>query len=94
MKLAAMAVLSEAEIRDIHNSTLDILSGCGVKVLSPRMLDVLKAKWLPVDTASRTVRFSRAVLEDALACSPSRIEVFGRDLAMIYAMRQDIHARF
>ena len=79
MNLAAMTVLSEAEIRDIHNATLGILAGCGVKVLSPRMLVALKAKGLPVDAASQTVRFPRAAMEDALVRVPPRIEVFDRE---------------
>jgi len=39
MKLSPMTVLSESEIRDIHDATLDILGATGVHVLSPRMLD-------------------------------------------------------
>ena len=79
MKLAPLTVLSEPEIRDIHNASVDILGECGVKVLSPHMLDLLKAKGLPVDSAAQTVRFPQSVLEDALARVPRQIEVFDRD---------------
>ena len=79
MKLAALAVLSESEIRAIHDATLDILGGCGVKVHSPRLLAALKAKGLPVEAAAGIVRFPRAALEDALARMPPRIEVFDRE---------------
>jgi trimethylamine--corrinoid protein Co-methyltransferase len=79
MKLATMAVLSEAEILDIHNASQDILAETGVKILSPHMLNILKAKGLPVDTATQTVRFPKARLEGALACIPSRIEVSDRE---------------
>ena len=79
MKLAGMTVLSETEIRSIHEATCDILAETGVKILSPRMLELLKAKGLPVDEAARTVRFPRTVLEEALARCPRQIEVFDRD---------------
>jgi trimethylamine--corrinoid protein Co-methyltransferase len=79
MKLARMTVLSKAEIRRIHSSTLEILAGCGVKILSPRMLEALKAKGLPVDEAARIVRFPKAVVEDALARIPAQFEVFDRE---------------
>ncbi len=79
MHIPAMTVLSDAEIRDIHNATLGVLAGCGVKILSPRLLDLLKAKGLPVDAAAQTVRFPQAMLDEGLAHMPRTIEVFDRD---------------
>ena len=38
MKLKFLEVLSESEIKNIHDATIDILEHCGVKILSPRML--------------------------------------------------------
>jgi trimethylamine--corrinoid protein Co-methyltransferase len=79
MKLEHMKVLSETEIRQIHEASVEILASAGVKVLSPRMLDRLKTKGLPVDAAAQTARFPQAVLEDVLARAPRRIEVFDRE---------------
>ncbi len=79
MQLATMKVLSEGEIHAIHQATLAILGDTGVKVLSPRMLELLRAVGLPVDAATRTVRFPAAVLEDALARVPRTIEVCDRE---------------
>ena len=42
MELARLAVLSDEEIRQIHEATVDILSGCGVQILYPPMLAFLK----------------------------------------------------
>ena len=67
MRLAALQVLSAEEIRAIHQATLDILDGCGVKVLSPRMLEALKSKGLRVDAERQLAFFSRAAIEEALA---------------------------
>jgi trimethylamine--corrinoid protein Co-methyltransferase len=79
MNLATMAVLSEFELQALHEATLGILAESGVKVLSARMLESLRARGLSVDVATQTVRFPRAVLEDAIACLPPRIEVFDRE---------------
>ena len=79
MQLRRLAVLSDEEIRQIHEATVDILAGCGVKILHPPMLRFLKEQGLAVDEAAAVVRFSRAALEDALAGAPERFEVFDRD---------------
>jgi trimethylamine---corrinoid protein Co-methyltransferase len=79
MKLTTLAVLSEAEIAAIHHATQDILAETGVKILSPHLCQLLKAKGLPVDEATQTVRFPKAILDAALASIPPRIEVFNRN---------------
>ena len=79
MQLRRLAVLSDEEIRQIHEATVDILAGCGVKILHPPMLRFLKEQGLAVDEATAVVRFSRAALEDALAGAAERFEVFDRD---------------
>lgn len=79
MKLAALQVLSEQEIGQIHEATVDILSGCGVKVLNPRTLDFLADQGMSVDKSAQVVRFSRAAIEDAIAKVPGSFDVFGRE---------------
>jgi trimethylamine--corrinoid protein Co-methyltransferase len=79
MQLNRMAVLSDGEIGQIHDATVDILTGCGVKILYPPMLAFLKEKGLAVDDENAIVRFSSASLEDALAATPQQFDVFGRD---------------
>jgi trimethylamine--corrinoid protein Co-methyltransferase len=79
MELARLAVLSDDEIQQIHGATVDILSNCGVKILYPPMLAFLKDKGMAVDEQNAIVRFSRAALEDALAGTPERFDVFDRD---------------
>lgn len=74
-----MTVLSKAEVRKIHQATLDILEGCGVKVLSKTMLETLKSKGLQVDSEAQTVKLPKTVIENALATIPSQFEVFNRD---------------
>ncbi|MEN6521524.1 MAG: trimethylamine methyltransferase family protein [Armatimonadota bacterium] len=79
MKLPISTVLSDSEVRQIHEATLHILETCGVKVHSPKMLQFLEEKGLNVDKDSRVVKFSRSSIEDALSTMPSTIDVFDRD---------------
>ncbi len=79
MKLSRLEVLSQDEIKNIHEATLDILVNCGVKVLNPSTLDFLESRGLRVDPASRVVRFSRMSVEDALAKIPRTFDVFDRE---------------
>ncbi|MHC4282698.1 MAG: trimethylamine methyltransferase family protein [Planctomycetota bacterium] len=78
MKLAMLKVLSEQEVKNIHEASLDILANCGMKILSRRMFDFLKEKRFEVDEQNQIVRFSRRCIEDALSTIPSQFEVFDR----------------
>jgi trimethylamine--corrinoid protein Co-methyltransferase len=86
MRLELLKVLSDEEIKRIHESSVDILSGPGVKVYNGRMLDFLKNRGLEVDRNEQVARFSRTVIEDALASVPESFEVFGRDGESLYAI--------
>jgi trimethylamine---corrinoid protein Co-methyltransferase len=79
MKLPLMTVLSDNEIQQIHEATLHILTTCGIKVLSPKMLDFLKSNGLEADSQSGIVKFSRASIEAALASVPPTFDIFDRE---------------
>jgi len=79
MKLETLKVLSDNEIRLIHEATLDILSSCGVKILNKRMIDFLAGKGLSVDSNTNIVRFSKSCVEDAIALIPTMFDVFDRE---------------
>ncbi len=78
MNLAQFSVLSDQEIKAIHEASVDILADCGVKVLNRRMIERLKSKGLQVDAGTQTVLFSRSALEDALAMAPPQFDVYDR----------------
>jgi trimethylamine--corrinoid protein Co-methyltransferase len=79
MKLSPLKVLSDAEILQIHEASLDILENCGVKIGSPRMFSFLQAQGLPGDAEKQIVRFPRTALEEALERAPSQFEVYDRE---------------
>ncbi len=86
MELRRFAVLSDEEIGQIHEASVNILCDCGVKVLHPPLLQFLKEQGLAVDEANALVCFSRAAIEDALASAPKQFEVFDRDGRFAYAL--------
>ena len=86
MKLATMTVLSDDEIRQIHEAALEILETCGVKIGSAAMLRFLKDKGLRVDGDAQVVRFPRACIEEALTHIPPQFEVFDREGAPAFVL--------
>ncbi|OHB75038.1 MAG: hypothetical protein A2W31_03965 [Planctomycetes bacterium RBG_16_64_10] len=86
MELARFKVLSDQEIRAIHDATVDLLADCGVQVLSPRMRTFLRERGLRVDEQSQTVRFSRTCLEDSLSTIPPQFDVFDRNGALAFVL--------
>ncbi len=86
MRLAPFAVLSDDDLRQIHQATLDILAECGVEINSPRMLDFLRSRGLSVQADRPVVRFTRSCIEDALATIPPRFEVFDREGKPLYEL--------
>jgi len=86
MRLSTLEVLSQAEVKQIHDATLDILAGCGVEVHNAKMLAFLKGKGLDVDENKKIVRFTRSCMEDALASIPPRFEVFDREGAPAFVL--------
>lgn len=86
MKLQRMAVLSDDEIKQIHEASLHILSHSGVKIYSKQMLRLLKEAGLDVDADAGIARFSRECVEDAIGSIPSTFDVFGRDGAFAFTL--------
>lgn len=86
MKLAPLQVLSDGEIRQIHETSLDILSTCGICVKSNAMLERLKERGFDVDIEEQNVRFSRASIEEAVASAPDRIALFDREGAAAFVI--------
>jgi trimethylamine--corrinoid protein Co-methyltransferase len=86
MELATLKVLANREIRQIHETSLNILEQCGVRILNSKMLDFLKNKGLNVDMEKQEVRFSRSCVEDAVSKVPPRFDVFDRNGRYVYTL--------
>ena len=68
---APMEVLSADQLEAIHLTSLRILEELGMEVMSPRALAILETAGAEVDSAARTVRVDRGLVESALKSAPS-----------------------
>jgi trimethylamine--corrinoid protein Co-methyltransferase len=78
VRLAALEVLSPAEIAMIHDATIHILATVGIKVLGGRMLDFLAGKGCRVDRALGIAYPSAAMIADAVGSVPRTFELHDR----------------
>jgi trimethylamine--corrinoid protein Co-methyltransferase len=72
-------VFTEAELDDIHLATLEVLERTGVFVEADDALDIFKDGGCVVDRETHIVRIPPHVVEDAIASSPSKYVLCGRD---------------
>lgn len=79
MRLEHLKVLSEGDLKRIHEASLDILTKAGVKVFNAELRDLLRAKGLSVDNDSCLVRFTKEAIEAALTTAPRKFEIFDRN---------------
>ena len=74
-------VLSPAEIERMHEATLTIMEGTGIRFPSPRALDILEKGGCRVDRAQQLAKLPRAVVMEAVAQAPREYVLAGRDPA-------------
>jgi trimethylamine--corrinoid protein Co-methyltransferase len=79
MKSSRYQVLSESEIRAIHQHTLEILDEVGIKVEVKRMRDMLSDLGCSVDEKKRVVRFKPDLVEEYLDRVPREYILCGAD---------------
>jgi trimethylamine--corrinoid protein Co-methyltransferase len=72
-------VFTESELDDIHLGTLEVLERTGVFVEADDARDIFKDGGCVVDAETRMVRIPPHVVEDAIASSPSKYVLCGRD---------------
>jgi trimethylamine--corrinoid protein Co-methyltransferase len=71
-------LLTEGEIRQVHDASLDILENVGLLVRNARAREIFRANGLSSD-ADDIVRLPRRVVENSLACIPPTFTFFARD---------------
>jgi len=72
-------IISENQVEQIHESTLDVLAEAGVKVHHEEALKVYKKGGCTVDFDSKLVRFPPALVEECLRKCPSSFRVKSRN---------------
>ena len=72
-------VFTESELEDIHLASLEVLERTGVFVEADDARDIFRDGGCTVDSETRIVRIPPHVVEDAIASSPSKYVLCGRD---------------
>jgi len=78
-KRVKLGLLDDAEVRQIHEATLDVIENVGVKYHSQKALDVLEAHGATVDRETTVAKIPAAVVESALGTVPETFVLGARD---------------
>jgi trimethylamine--corrinoid protein Co-methyltransferase len=78
MRSGQYKVLSNENLDDIHNATLEILDEVGVRVEHQPALELMRDHGCKVDFDKRIVQIPEHVLKKALSTAPSRFTLYGK----------------
>jgi len=78
MKFSTFKVLSDEEIVQIHEASIDILENAGVLIYSKKVLDLLDAKGAVVDYDKRLAKFPRKLVESCIKTVPKTFDLYDR----------------
>ncbi len=70
--------LSEADLQQIHDATMTVLSEVGFEVHEPEAFELFRRFDTKVDSERRVVRMDERVVEDLLSTVPSQVTLHGR----------------
>ena len=71
--------LTDGELGDIHQATLDVLENTGVYVEADAALEVFDGAGAEIDRQNKIVKIPPQMVEDAIQSAPSKILLAGRD---------------
>lgn len=71
--------LSNGEIQQIHEASLEVLERTGIEVVASEARDLFEAAGARIDKAVNRVHLSRAMVEDAVAQANKRFTLAGRE---------------
>ncbi len=74
-----LEILSQGEIKWIHQTSLEILQDIGIKMENNSLLKMLADTGAEVDSEQQIVRIPPAMVEEALENAPSKVVLYGRD---------------
>ncbi len=72
-------LLSDDQIRDLDQATVELLNDVGVKVMHPEALELIEANGCSVDFENQVVKIPEEVFRKYLAMAPSKVPLYGRD---------------
>lgn len=79
MLLQPFKVLSDSDICQIHEASVNILENTGIMIYSKMVLELLERKGALVDYTSKIAKISRSMLESALRTVPKTFDLYDRN---------------
>ncbi len=74
-----LSIISDDEIKSIHESSLNILQNIGLEVEDEKTLEMFRENGAEVDKEKSIVKVSKSMLEDAIDSAPSEVILYSRD---------------
>ena len=71
--------LTDDELGDIHQATLDVLENTGLFIETDEALEVFDGAGAEIDHHNKIVKIPPRLVEDAIQSAPSKILLAGRD---------------
>ena len=78
-KRVKLELLSQNDVKQIHEATLDVIESVGVKFHSQKALDILEANGASVDRETTVAQIPGAVVEQALSTAPHAFTLGARN---------------
>ncbi len=78
-KGGSFKVFSDAEVKEVHEATVYLLEKVGIKIHNERARQIYADNGADVDNEKQIVKVPRAMIEDAIDSTPSRIVLCGRE---------------
>ncbi len=72
-------VFSDSDVKTVHEATIELLEKVGIKMHNQTARHIFKENGARVDEESRIVKIPRAMLEDAIDSTPSKLILYGRE---------------
>ena len=79
LKGGMLKLLTEDNLKSIHNATLEVLSEIGVKMEYIPALEIFQGSGADVDMNKKVVRIDEQLLKKGLATAPSRFTLYGKN---------------
>jgi trimethylamine---corrinoid protein Co-methyltransferase len=79
MKFSKLEVLSQLEIIQVHEASLDILENTGVLVYSRRVLELLDHHGVEVDFSNKLAKMPRYLVEACIKTVPKTFDLYDRE---------------
>ncbi len=78
-KGGSFKVFSDSDIKEIHEATVELMENVGIKVHNKTALQIYADNGANVDFEKCIVKIPRSMLEEAVASTPSKIVLCGRE---------------